>query len=591
MTFPIFLTFGFLAVAGILRLTNRLRSDLAALVLLMALGLAQLLPLDSLFSGFSRSAVVLIIAIYMIAAGLENAGALRMISRAGLRLATGGARRAIFWVSALAASLSLGLNTVVVVALLLPGILALARQTRVPPGRLLLPLAFGALLGGMATLFTTANILVSAALVDQGLVALTMVDYARGALIALAGIAFLTAFGPALLPTAQTVADTPPDPDRPLTELYAVPDQVKALYVKPGSSLVGISLADGGWNRLLGLTVVGLSRGSVVSLAPPRDEVVRVGDVVYVLGNLDEAVLDRHGLFPTEDPDWPGRLASATTSLVEIVPAPRSNALGRTLRDIKFRETYAMNALALWREGATEREGLADRPLQLGDALLLQGRRDRISALRHDPDFIVLDEDVEEPAIGWRAWVAIVLALATLILPALNLLPIAEAAFVAAALMVLFGCMTIEHAYRAVDWKTVFTIAAILPISLALIHTGAANWLAGWAVLTFGVIGETGLAALFCVAAIALTQFFGGRVTAIIVAPVAIAAATQLGLDPRLMAIVVAWGCSTAFLTPAAHAANQLVTGPGGYTSGDFLRIGLPLTAVVIVAILLVLWF
>ena len=211
MTFPIFLTLGFLAVAGALRLTNRLRSDLAALVLLMALGLAQLLPLDSLFSGFSRSAVVLIIAIYMIAAGLESTGALRMISRAGLRLATGGARRAIFCVSALAACLSLGLNTVVVVALLLPGALALARQTRVPPGRLLLPLAFGALLGGMATLFTTANILVSAALVDQGFAALTMVDYARGALIALAGIAFLTAFGPALLPISPPMPLSGPD--------------------------------------------------------------------------------------------------------------------------------------------------------------------------------------------------------------------------------------------------------------------------------------------------------------------------------------------------------------------------------------------
>ena len=587
MTFPIFLTFGFLAIAGFLRITNRLRSDLAALVLLMALGLAQLLPFDDLFSGFSRSAVVLIIAIYMIAAGLENTGALRMISRAGLRYATGGGRRAILGISALAAGLSLGLNTVVVVALLLPGTLALARQNRVSPGRLLLPLAFGALLGGMATLFTTANILVSAALVDQGYAALTVVDYLPGALVAIAGILFLTLFGPTLLPT--TPRTTTPDPDSPLTELYAVPDQVRALYVKPGSSLANVSLADGGWNRSLGLTVVGLSRGSVIRMAPPRDEVVRVGDVVFVIGAFDQNTLDQYGLFPTEDPDWPGHLASSTTSLVEVVPAPRSSALGKTLREIQFREKYAMNALALWREGATERDRLADRALQLGDALLLQGRRDRIAALRRDPDFIVLDEDAEEPAIGWRAWAAITLALAALILPALNLLPIAEAAFVAAALMILLGCMPIEHAYRAVDWKTVFTIAAILPISLTLTHTGAADWVAGLTAATVGTIGPWGTAVFFCLAAVALTQLFGGRVTAIVVAPVAITAATRLGLDPRMLAIVVAWGCSTAFLSPRAHAANQLVTGPGGYTSRDFLRIGLPLTGVVLAAILLVL--
>ncbi|MBP7691653.1 MAG: SLC13 family permease [Anaerolineales bacterium] len=592
MTLPIALTLGFLSIAGLLRATGRLRSDLVALVLLMALGLAGLVPLGALFSGFSRSAVILIIAIYMIAAGLEATGAFRLLSRHWLRLAAGGETRAVLGVMLLAAALSLGLNTIVVVAMLLPAVMVLARQVGVPPARLLIPLSFGALLGGMATLFTTANILASAALVDQGLPAFTVLDFLpAGAPIVLAGILFMALIGRRLLPRHPRPGAEAARGPRPLSQTYGLSELVQAVYIKPGSPLADQSLVAGQWGGRLGLTVVGLARGGSIHLAPAPDEVVRAGDVVLFMGFTDAEDLAPYGLIFTEEPNWQGRLASSSVSLVEVVPAPRSAALGKTLREINFREKFDLTVLAFWREGTTLREGLADLPLRLGDAPLLQGRRERLAVLRRDPDFLVLEEDTDEAPVSRRAWLAIGLALAALILPAANILPIAEAAFSAAALMVLFGCVTIERAYRAVDWKTVFTIAAILPISLALTDTGAAAWLGQQLVGALGGAGPLAVAAALFMAAVALTQVVGGRVVAVVLAPVAIAAGPLLGADPRALAMVVAWGCSTAFLTPGAHAANRLVMGPGGYRTRDFVRVGLPLTAVVLAAILVVLPF
>ncbi len=588
MTLPIALTLGFLGIAGILRVTGRLRSDLTALILLMLLGVAQLIPTPALFSGFGRSAVVLIIAVYMLAAGLEQTGAIRLLADAGLRVAVGSERRIIVGVMSLAALLSLGLNTVVVVTLLLPGVLTIAQKSHLSPKRVLIPLAFGALLGGTATLFTTANILASAALVDNGLPALTILDFfPAGALIALSGIAFMAVFGPYLLPSAPQPVRMPADANRPLAELYGMNNQITALYVKPQSRLAGVTLADGGWGRQLGLTVIGLSRGGVIHLAPPPEEVVRIGDVVLSVGHLDPTTMERFGLFPTEDPDWPMRLASRNVNLVEVLPAPRSSVLGKTLSEINFREKYALNVLAIWREGTTLQDGLADRQLQLGDALLLQGRRDRIAALRHDPDFLILDEETGATPVTWRTWAALTLAVAALILPATGILPIAEATFAAAALMILLGCTTIERAYAAVDWKTVFTIAAIVPISLALTGTGTAAWLSEQVTAAVGPLDGAAVGVTYFLLAVTLTQMVGGRVVAIVLAPIAIASGIALGSDPRLLSIVVAWGCSTAFLTPGAHSANRLVMGPGGYHAGDFLRVGAPLTLVVFGVVML----
>jgi di/tricarboxylate transporter len=335
------------------------------------------------------------------------------------------------------------------------------------------------------------------------------------------------------------------------------------------------------------LNVVGISRGGAVRLAPAPAEEVLEGDVVLFTGYTDDEELSPFGLVLTQDPAWHGQMFSDQVSLVEVVLTPRSALAGKTLREISFREKHDLSVLALWREGTAIREGVGEIPLRFGDALLIQGRRSKIALLRGSADFIVLEEDTAGPESPRRAWLAIGLTTVAVVLPALNLLPIAETTFSAAALMVLFGCLTMDEAYGEIEWKAVFLIAGMLPLGLAMASTGTAAFVGQGLIRTLGAWGPLALAGGIYLATTLLTQVMSGQVTAVVLAPIAIAAARQVGVDPRGMALAVAMGCSTAFLTPISHAANLLVMGPGGYKFRDYSRVGLPLTVVLFVVLLL----
>jgi di/tricarboxylate transporter len=407
--------------------------------------------------------------------------------------------------------------------------------------------------------------------------------------MAVAGILFMALAGRRLLPDRPLPAHEARRRQRAtLSDMYDLGQVASEVYVKPGSSLAGQSLADGGWGERLGLNVVGISRGGNVHLAPPESEGVLAGDVVIFTGSMDEQEAAEHGLLFTADPAWRGRFISENISLAEAVLAPRSSLAGKTLKEINFRQNYNLTVLAIWREGGTLREALAELPLRFGDALLLQGPQASIDQLRAGRDFLVLTEDVAGPVSPRKAWLAAGLTLAGLLLPAFNLLPIAEATFSAATLMVLFGCLSMDEAYGSVEWKTVFLIAGMLPLGLAMTDTGAAALIGDVLVGFVGGWGAVALVGGLYWLATLLTQVMSGQATAVVLAPVAIAAAGRLGIDPRGLAIAVAMGCSSAFLTPFGHATNVLVMGPGGYTTRDFARVGAPLTLVLFIVLLVV---
>lgn len=580
MSLPILLVLGLVTVAAFLLVTERLRPDLIALLLLVALGLTGLVPAKDLFSGFSNKAVMTIIALFIITAGLERTGVTRLLGRHLHRVAGEDEARAVFVFMAASASLSLVMNTIAAAAVLLPAAIGLTRQTRLRPSRLLIPLSFGALLGGMATLFTTANILVSAALADSGLRPYGVFDFVPvGLPMALAGIAFMVFVGRKLLPArGPGDSDSGPRPSSDLSDAYGLKSTVLAAYVKPGSSMAGLSLAEGGWGGRLGLNIVGISRGGSVRLAPPKSEEVLEGDIVLFTGNTDEEELERYGLVFTQDPAWQGQFASEDVSLVEATLAPRSAIAGKTLREIDFRDKYEVTLLAIWREGTTIREGLGDLPLRFGDALLMQGRRSKTKLLRADPDFLVLEEDTRGLESRRKAALAIGLTIMGLTLPAFNILPIAESAFAAATLMILFNCLSMDEAYSAIEWKAIFLIAGMLPLGLAITSTGTATFIGNTLVTWLGGLGPLAIAAGLFLLSMLLTQVLSGQVTAVVLAPIAIAAARRVGADPRAIAMTVALGCSMAFLSPLGHATNMLVMGPGGYTFKDYPRVGWPLT-------------
>lgn len=588
IAFVLFLLIG----ASILLITNKMRPDLAALLLLVMLGLLGFVKPEELFLGFSRNAVITIMALFIISDGLERTGATRILGQHLGRIAGNNEQRAVLVVMGATATLSLVMNNIAAGAVLLPAVIGLTRQTDLKPQKLLMPLAFGALLGGMATLFTTANILVGDALAKAGYAPYGVLDFVPvGLPMAITGILFMTLVGRKLLPNRPR----PEARERPrgtLSDAYGMRQAVSAMFVRPGSAMAGLSLAEGCWRQKLGLHVVGISRKGELNLAPSPDDEVLEGDVILYTGYVENFGLDRYGLSMVKDLKdltWSGQLASDQVSLVEVVLAPRSAFAGKTLREIKFREKYDLSALAIWRAGNILREGLGDLPLQFGDALLLQGRRSKISLLREEPGFLILTEDSTNIETPRKALLAVALTTIAVTLPAVNLLPIAESTFAAACFMVLFGCLKMEQAYNAIEWKSVFLIAGMLPLGLAMTSTGTTALLGDLIVHGLGRFGPLAVAAGLYWAATLLSQVLSGQVTPVVLAPIAIAAAQTVGTDPRGLGMAVAMGCSTAFLTPISHSVNMLVMGPGGYQFRDYTRVGLPLSLVLFGVLLITL--
>jgi len=346
--------------------------------------------------------------------------------------------------------------------------------------------------------------------------------------------------------------------------------------------MAGLTLREGGWANKLGVAVVGLVRSQHVITAPTRDERLAEGDIVFAQGCPPDEVLGEYGLALVRDPVIPLSLTDEATVLGELLVSPRAQVIGKTLRDIHFREKYEVNVIAIWRRGEVVYRDLPNLPLRAGDALLVQGTAARVRLLRDERDFVLLEEDAEAVLRPTKSRLAGVIAFVALGLAAAGVMPVSLAALSGAALMLVTGCLSMDDAYRSVEWRSVFLIAGIWPLGIAITSTGMAQGISAWLVQALGGVSGLGAAALLMLAATLLNQLMGGQTTVpIILAPIALAIAPSLGVDPRALAMAVALGSSLAFLTPVGHPVNTLVMGSGGYTVRDYLRVGAPLTLIV----------
>jgi di/tricarboxylate transporter len=586
-------TLALVGVAAVLLVTERLRPDLTALLILIVLSLTGIVTPEQAFAGFSQSAVITILGIFILTFALEQTGVTHWV---GMRLLRGlGASEARLATALMltAAVLSLVMNSIAAAAVLLPSAVAIARHTQRQPSRLLMPLAFGALIGGTATLLTTANILVSTTLSRAALPPFGLFDFLPTGLLIVAGGALATALlAPRLLPSRDMAGEVARMRrlQTELVQVYHLGEGLTALVVQPGSPLAGQTLREGAWGGRLGLTVLGVAHQGHVALAPNGDTAIRDGDTVLVEGTATPAMLEEYGLRassagPTLQP------TSEDVLLVEVILAPRSDYEGRTLKAIHFREMFGLQVLALWRQGRVVQQTVADTPLLFGDAMLMQGPREKVDVLRADPNLIILEEQGSR-RVGRKGVMAAAILAVSLALSAFGILPIALAMLTGAALVVLAGCIRMDQAYRAIEWRTVFLIACMIPLGVAMLDTGAASFLATSVQSITGGLGPLATAAVLLVLTITLSLFLGGQTTAVVVAPVAIEAAALVNADPRGMAMAVAIGCSLVFLSPLGHPANLLVMAPGGYRPRDFLRLGLPVTLVTVLLALAGLhWF
>jgi di/tricarboxylate transporter len=386
------------------------------------------------------------------------------------------------------------------------------------------------------------------------------------------------------------------DPDLTVTtpdslEKYRLEERSMVVQVPVGSALAGKSLVESQLGDSYGLGVMGIVRSGETQLMPAPDETLQAGDTLLVKGKKSDLLMVE-GLQSLEIETDPlpdlGELESEEIGLVETVLSPHSTLAGKTLRELNFRFKYGLNVLAIWREGRSYRSNLRDKPLRFGDALLLYGPRNRLRILGSEPDFLVLTEEAQETPNQEKIPMALLIMGIVLIPAIFDWLPIAISAIIGVALMIITNCLTAEEAYRAINWKAIFLIAGMLPLGIAMEQTGAAQFLADGMIGLTGGLGPLAVMAGFFILAALTSQFMPNPAVAVLLAPIALSSASNLGISPYPLMMAVAVSASAAFLSPVGHSANILVMGPGGYRFSDYLKVGIPLTLVVLVVVLLV---
>lgn len=580
-----------LLIAGcglILIATNRLRPDLSAMLVLLGLGITRILTPQQAFSGFSTSAVITIAGLFVITSALEQTGAVQWLADHLARLSGRKEDRITAVFMGAGALLSLVMNNIAAGAVLLPAAVRVARATGVAPSRVLIPLSFGTLLGGMATLFTTANLILSGNLVAQGQRGLTMLDFlpAGGAMV-LTGMAYTLLVGRHLLPTHESAArEALARPD--LSTTYQLAERLWELKIRSDSPLVGQTLAESAIGAATGTTVLGIWHGREARLPPTPKDILDANDLLLVLGHEDRVrALIAQGLTLGRN-GTAGLIRALPVQLAEVVVAPRATLIGQTLKQLHFRAKYGLTTVALWHAGRSYRTNVGDQPLEAGDALLMVGAPERLAQLAREPDFLVLDIPTPTLAPGRKAVVAALITTLVLLLSALGIVPTAEAMLAGAAALVLSGCITMDAAYRAVEWRVVILIAGMLPIGTALVSTGLGGRIGDGLTAALIHYGPLALVSGFYATAVLITQLVGGQVAALILGPIAISAAIGAGVNPQAMGVAVAMACSAAFLSPVAHPVNVLMMEPGGYRFSDFFRIGIGQTLVGLLTLLVV---
>ncbi len=782
MTADNVLVLAILAGAIILFVSERLRVDLVALLVLSSLALTGLVTPAEALSGFSNAAVVTVWAVFILSGGLSQTGVASIIGRQVLRIAGRSEVQLMVVIMLTAAIMSAFMNNVGVAALLLPVVINIARQTKIPSSKLLLPLAIGALLGGMMTLIgTPPNILASEALSAYGFEPFQLFDFLpMGLILTVTGILFMVLIGRRLLPTRHPVQSLSGKANGTVDarELYGLEERLALITIPSGSRLAGKTLVESRIGRALDLTILGLQREGRKQMTVQPDTILQDNDRLLALGQierledlssrpylvvedtgdtveqlaardvgvaelkitpdspfigktisqidvrqiyslnvlailrdgqprrtnlqdlplqdgdtlllqgtkpspsifdeiedfgelrhsslsdgrivnnyrlqerllvahipegsplvgkilLDSRLADTFGLValaiirPGETELLPSsntqlkagdqilvegnpedllivralqglnierqlnmkrvELESADAGLVEAVLSPRTSLVNKSLRQIHFREKFGLSVLAIWRNGRAFRSDLNHMTLQFGDAFLLYGAWGKIRLLSSETDFLVLEEEEQIIAQPKKAPLAALIMVGVIGSVLVGWLPISIAALVGAALMVLTGCLSMEDAYYYIDWRVVFLIACMLPLGIAMEQTGTASLLAEGMVALVGDLGETALLAGLFVLTSILSQVMPNPVVTVLMAPIAINTAGDLGMSPYALMMVVAIAASASFMSPVGHPANILVMGPGGYRFADYMKVGIPLTILVLIIALLVL--
>jgi di/tricarboxylate transporter len=607
---------GILATALILFVTEWVRVDVVALGVVVALVATGLLTTGEALSGFSNPVVLTIAALFVVGGAVLNTGLATQLGQRLLAIAGTGEVRLIVVIMLAVAILSAFMSDAGTVAVLLPAIVSLSVGAGTRPSKLLIPLAFGSLLGGALTLIgTPPNLLVSGLLRDQGLQPFSFFDYTPIASVLLAaGILFMVLIGRHLLPDYQPQQDVQRvETPQELVDLYRLPDSLFRLRVRRGSGLIGQTVAQARLGQDFQISVVEVLRPTrprpVLRVgeqqSPPKSETwdhvsedgtpLAVDDVLIVQGNGNDvshaAAFWNLGLQPAQTAAEEG-LITQEVGIAEVLLPPRSSLVGKTLVETQFGTVHKLTVLGINRPATGEELDLKTTRLRFGDVLLVQGPWDQILALRKKRrDFVVMGEP--EAVMGaparHRAPIALLILAGLMVLLLTGVISVAAASLAAALAVVLTGCLTMDEAYQSVDWRSVVLIAGMIPMSIALEKAGLVNVVAEGMVNSLGSWGPVAvLAGLFVVTSV-LTQVLSNTATTVLIAPIALAAAQKLAVQPYAFLMAVAIAASMAFASPVASPVNTLVMGAGNYRFADYARVGVPLLLLALIVSVLLL--
>jgi di/tricarboxylate transporter len=573
------LVLGLLALAVVLFATERLAIEVVTLLLLLALIAAGILTPREAFAGFSDEIIVILGSIFVVGGALQATG---VVDRVALRLhglAARGHNRLLLALMAAVGGVSAFMNNTTATAVFVPPTLGLAHRARISPSKLLMPLAYASMLGGTLTLIgTSTNVAVSGYIARAGMQPLGLFEVTPVGLVLVAvGFAYVLAVGGRLLPDHKPVE---------LTEGYAIREYLSEIVVLPGSHLIGQRVFESDLSRM-GFLVVEVVRGPR-RFQPRRETTIGADDVLLVQGRVEDLMKVRDTAGIEIKPEHELRdadLEGEDLRVAEVLITPQSDLVGRTLKQSSFRQRYGLIALAIYRHGQSLRNKVGRIPLRMGDLLLVQGSPERLAFLRQIPDFWILEEMRAVPYRRRKGLLVLAFFGAAVLLGALIEVPLSVVFLGAALAVLLTRCISVEEAYSFVEWRLLILIGGMTAFGTAMEKTGAAELVARWVVAGLAPWGPMAVLAGFAVLTVLLTQPMSNAAAALVVLPVALSAARDLGLNERTFAIAVMLAGSVSFIAPFEPSC-LLVYNPGKYRFLDFVKLGAGLTVVLLVVVL-----
>lgn len=609
-----FITLTILAVTAAFFAVGKIRSDVVALCALILLMTFGILTPDEALSGFSNSVVIMMVGLFVVGGAIFQTGLAKMISGRIMKLAGDSELRLFLLVMAVTSAIGAFVSNTGTVALMLPIVVSLAAKAKVEAGRLLMPLAFASSMGGMLTLIgTPPNLVIQDALTAEGYEPLSFFSFTPVGLVCIAvGVIVLLPLSRMFLGKKGRADEGGRIKAKSLEQLvseYRLADNLSRYMVGRGSSMAGKTMAELDIRNRYGLSVLELRRVTTrqkglirnVSQVPAGPKtVVQEGDVIYLTGEKEQAVrlaADYSLSTPPKDAAaGDDRLDFYDIGMAEIVLLPASSLVGRQVSEAGFRLKYGVNIMGIRRKGEYIMDGLAAVRLHAGDVLLVQGTWASISRLGNEEEnWVVLGQPLEEAAkvtLDYKAPLAACIMLLMVAMMVFDFIPVAPvtAVMIAAVLMVLTGCFrSVEAAYKTINWESVVLIAAMMPMSVALEKTGASAAISHTLVSGLGGYGPYVLLAGIYFTTSLLTMFISNTATAVLMAPIAFASATEVGLSPYPFLFAVALGASMCFASPFSTPPNALVMQAGRYTFMDYVKVGLPLQIIMGVVMVFIL--